>query len=226
MSKPDTPKTPLSFRRFNNDEMIVRAEEAFIRMKDRRSVRHFDPSPVPLEALRRCIAAAGTAPSGAHKQPWTFCLVTNPAIKSAIREAAEREEYANYNGRMSTDWLEDLKVFDTGPVKAHLEESPALIVVFRQVWELLENSPEEKRKNYYVQESVGIACGMLLSALHESGFASLTHTPSPMEFLTKILQRPENERAFLLIPVGFPSKECVVPDIQRKSLQEIMVEFH
>ena len=226
MSKSTAAKIPLPFHRSSDDDIVFRAGEAFQRMNERRSVRHFDSSSVPIEAIRQCIAAAGTAPSGAHKQPWTFCLVTNPEIKKAIRVAAEREERVNYDGRMSDDWLEDLQAFDTNHIKAHLEDAPALIVVFRQVWESHEKSQDGKRKNYYVQESVGIACGMLLNALHEAGFVSLTHTPSPMEFLTKILRRPENERAFLLIPVGFPAVDCVVPDIQRKKLDEIMVEFH
>lgn len=226
MSNSKSPRIPLEFNRLSEDEMMERADGAFHRMQGRRSVRHFDPTPVPLEVLRRCILAAGTAPSGAHKQPWTFCLVTNADVKRSIREAAEKEEYANYHGRMSTSWLEDLQVFDTDYHKAHLEDASALIVVFRHVWDSADGAPGDRRKNYYVQESVGMACGMLINALHESGLVSLTHTPSPMEFLTEILQRPPNERAFLLIPVGFPAKTCTVPDIKRKKLKEIMVEFH
>lgn len=226
MSNSKSPRIPLEFNRFSEEEMMERADGVLHRMQGRRSVRHFDSTPVPLEVLRRCILAAGTAPSGAHKQPWTFCLVTNADVKRSIREAAEKEEYANYHGRMSTSWLEDLQVFDTDYHKAHLEDAPALIVVFRHVWDSADGAPGDRRKNYYVQESVGIACGMLIDALHESGFVSLTHTPSPMEFLTEILQRPPNERAFLLIPVGFPAKTCTVPDIRRKKLKEIMVEFH
>lgn len=216
---------PLDFERLTDDEMERRSRQVHSRLDARRSVRHFDSTPVPVEVLRNCIAAAGTAPSGAHKQPWTFCLVTNQEVKKAIREAAELEEYENYHGRMSERWLEDLKPFDTDYHKPHLDEAPALIVVFKQVWEPGLDPQGGKRQNYYVQESVGIACGMLLAALHESGLVALTHTPSPMDFLSKILNRPNYERAFLLIPVGYPIQDCLIPDIKRKSLQDILVEF-
>lgn len=226
MSKSESSQVPLEFIRLSEGEMLERANSALERMQTRRSVRHFDPAPVPLEVLRRCIAAAGTAPSGAHKQPWTFCLVTNPEVKRCIRVAAEKEEYENYHGRMSERWLEDLKAFDTNHLKPHLEDAPALIVVFRQAWTPSEGEAGGKRQNYYVQESVGIACGMFISALHESGLVSLTHTPSPMDFLSEILHRPSNERAYLLIPVGYPVSDCSIPEINRKPLEEIMVEFH
>ena len=226
MSASESHHIPLEFDRLSEEEMLERADSMLLRMQGRRSVRHFDTTPVPLEVIRRCIAAAGTAPSGAHKQPWTFCLVTNAEVKRAIRGAAEKEEYENYHGRMSNRWLEDLKVFDTNHFKAHLEEAPAVIVVFRQVWTVSESTEGPKQQNYYVQESVGIACGMLINALHESGLVSLTHTPSPMEFLTEILKRPSNERAFLLIPVGYPAEDCTVPHLERKPLGEIMVEIH
>ena len=216
---------PLDFERLTDDEMERRSRQVHSRLNARRSVRHFDSAPVPGEVLRNCIAAAGTAPSGAHKQPWTFCLVTNQEVKKEIREAAEREEYENYHGRMSDRWLEDLKPFDTDYHKPHLDEAPALIVVFKQAWEPALDPEGGKRQNYYVQESVGIACGMLLAALHESGLVALTHTPSPMDFLSKILNRPNYERAFLLIPVGYPTQDCLIPDIKRKPLHEILVEF-
>lgn len=216
---------PLEFDRLTEDVMEKQSKQAFERYDSRRTVRHFSSDPLPLDVVRRCIQSAATAPSGAHKQPWTFCLVTNLEIKKAIREAAEKEEFENYNGRMSDRWLEDLKPFDTNHHKPHLEEAPALIAVFRHAWQPDFESSSGKRPNYYVQESVGIACGFLLAALHECGIAALTHTPSPMDFLVKILGRPEHERAFLLIPIGYPSKGCQVPDIQRKSIDEVLFEY-
>ena len=219
MAEGSPQKIPLNFNRRTNAEMNEGSERMLARYQSRRTVRHFSSDPLPLEVVERCILAAGTAPSGAHKQPWHFCLITDPAIKKKIREAAEKEEYVNYHGRMSDRWLKDLEPFDTNHIKPHLEEAPALIAVFRQAWQ-----PDEldgKKQNYYVQESVGIACGMLLAALHESGIAALTHTPSPMAFLCDILDRPSHEKAFLLIPIGFPTDDCEVPDIARKSLDEI-----
>lgn len=226
MKGSQTPHIPLVFERVSEEEMLKRSKSLLERMRGRRSVRHFDSAPVPLEVLKRCIEAAGTAPSGAHKQPWTFCLVTNPEVKRSIREAAEKEEYENYHGRMSDRWLEDLKPFDTDHLKPHLEEAPALIAIFRQSWTPVENGSGGKKQHYYVQESVGIASGMLINALHESGLATLTHTPSPMGFLSEILGRPSNEHAYLLIPVGYPASNCCVPEIKRKDLEEIMVEIH
>ena len=162
---------------------------------------------------------ASSAPSGAHKQPWTFCAVSNPAIKSEIRKAAEEEEYTNYHGRMSDDWLKDLAAFGTDWNKPFLEIAPWLIIVFKKAYDL-ENG--EKKKNYYVNESVGLAAGFLLTAIHQAGLVTLTHTPSPMNFLQKILNRPENERPFLLIPVGYPAENAEVPDLQRKSADEVI----
>lgn len=218
-------RIPLDFDRLTEDLMEKRSVLALERFAARRTVRHFSPDAVPLSVVHRCIQAAATSPSGAHKQPWSFCLVTNPEIKKAIREAAEKEEYDNYHGRMPNRWLEDLKPFDTNHLKPHLEEAPALIVVFRHAWQQNSDSSGGKRPNYYVQESVGIACGFLLAALHECGIASLTHTPSPMDFLVKILGRPEHERAYLLIPIGYPAKECQVPDLQRKKIDEVLFEY-
>tara|TARA_Y100000385_G_scaffold107833_1_gene112006 strand:+ start:86 stop:772 length:687 start_codon:yes stop_codon:yes gene_type:complete len=213
----------LVFDRRSPEEMDAASRDMLARYQSRRTVRHFSTDPLPMDVVERCILAAGTAPSGAHKQPWRFCIISDPRIKKEIREAAEKEEYANYHGRMSDRWLKDLEPFATDHLKPHLEEAPVLIAVFRQAWQ--PDEVEGKKQNYYVQESVGIACGMLLSALHESGIAALTHTPSPMGFLCDILKRPAHEKAFLLIPIGYPSKDCKVPDIARKPLNEISAKF-
>lgn len=215
---------PLDFQRLSEEEMRQRAARMFKRFNARRTVRHFSTDPLPLDVVRQCIRAAGTAPSGAHKQPWHFCLVTDLDIKKRIRVAAEKEEYENYHGRMNEAWLDDLKPFGTDHIKPHLEDAPALIVVFRQSWTPDAAATSGKAQNYYVQESVGIASGMLLSALHECGIASLTHTPSPMGFLAEILERPAHEKAFLLIPIGYPAEGCQVPDIQRKNWDEMATE--
>ena len=191
-------------------------------MENRRSVRHFSSDEVPLESVQNCIAAAGTAPSGAHKQPWTFCLVTDPDIRKKIRIAAEKEEYINYNGRMSQEWVKDLEPLGTDHMKPFIENAPGLIIVFKHAYGTDELG---KTQNYYVNESVGIAVGMLLTAFHEIGLVALTHTPSPMKFLAEILDRPENERAYLNIPFGFPADKCEVPNLDRKSLNEILIEY-
>jgi nitroreductase len=209
---------PLPFVERTAEEMTSRAAAFCEALRARRSVRDFRPDPVPREALLRCIEAAAQAPSGANKQPWTFVLVTRPAIKRAIREAAEKEERAFYEGRAPARWLKDLEALGTDWRKPFLETAPALIVVFAQRY----GSNEEER-HYYVSESVGIATGFLLAALHLAGLATLTHTPSPMNFLGDILGRPKNERAYLLIPVGYPAPDARVPDIQRKSLDEVLI---
>jgi iodotyrosine deiodinase len=223
MSARDSSKIPLNFDRRTPEEMESASRAMLERYQSRRTVRHFSKDPLPMDVVERCVLAAGTAPSGAHKQPWFFCVITDSKVKKQIREAAEKEEYANYNGRMSERWLKDLAPFDTNHRKPHLEDAPALIAVFRQAWQPDES--EGKKQNYYVQESVGIACGMLLSALHESGIAALTHTPSPMSFLCDILDRPPHEKAYLLLPIGYPAKDCEVPDIARKSLADISEKF-
>ena len=223
MARENAPKTALDFTRLSDEAMEANSKAVLAQYQARRSVRHFSPDPIPMAVVERCILAAGTAPSGAHKQPWHFCLVTDPEIKKQIREAAEQEEHLNYHGRMSDRWIDDVKPLDTNHLKPHLEEAPALIVVFRQIWQ-----PDKvlgKKQNYYVQESVGIACGMLLSALHASGLVALTHTPSPMGFLSEILGRPAHEKAFLLIPIGFPADHCEIPDITRKTLAEIQTLY-
>jgi iodotyrosine deiodinase len=190
----------------------------YLFMNQRRSVRDFSDKPVPETVIRNLILAAGTAPSGAHKQPWTFCAVSNLELKKAIRKAAEKEEFDNYNGRMSEEWIRDLAPLGTDWKKEFLEIAPWLIIVFKRPFDLRDG---QKFKNYYVSESVGIACGFLIQAIHEAGLVCLTHTPSPMNFLHKILDRPEEEKAFLLIPVGYPSPHALVPDIKRKKLDEI-----
>lgn len=209
---------PLDFQRFSDDEMIRRAREFEADVQRRRSVRHFKSDPVPREVIELALASAGSAPSGAHQQPWSFVVVTEPELKREIREAAEAEERENYEGRMSPEWIEVLQPLGTTAEKPFLEIAPALIVVFRQAYGFAEG---RKIKHYYTQESVGLAVGFLLAALHHAGLATLTHTPSPMGFLEEILGRPESERAFVLIPVGYPVEGCEVPDLNRKSLDEI-----
>ena len=206
----------------NKDEMIKRSNDFFHFMNKRRTVRTFSDRPVSRLVMENIIKTASTAPSGAHKQPWQFCLVGNPEIKKKIRIAAEKEEKENYSGRMSAQWIKDLNPFGTNWEKEFLEIAPWHIVVFKRVYDIAEG---EKRNNYYVSESVGIATGMLLAAIHNAGLVGLTHTPSPMNFLAKILERPENERAFLLIPVGYPADNTTVPNIKRKELDEIISYF-
>ena len=198
------------------------SEDLYTFQDKRRSVRQFSDRPVSKDVIEALIKTASTAPSGAHKQPWTFCAVSNPDLKLKIREAAEKEEYENYHGRMSEDWLEDLKQFDTDWHKEFLTIAPWLIIVFRKNYDLVDG---EKSKNYYVQESVGLACGFLLSAIHHAGLISLTHTPSPMNFLQALLERPTNERPFLLIPVGYPADNAQVPSLLRKSLDQVSVFY-
>ncbi|MEM7552138.1 MAG: nitroreductase family protein [Bacteroidota bacterium] len=208
---------------YSTDECLKRSKDFYERMDKRRSVRTFNDQPIPKEVIENIIKTANTAPSGANKQPWTFCVVSSPEIKRKIREAAEKEEYESYNGRMTEEWLDDLKTFGTDWHKPYLEVAPYLIIVFKKAYDLDEK--EEKSTNYYVNESVGLACGFLLAAIHNAGLVALTHTPSPMNFLMKILDRPKNERPFLLIPVSYPAEETLVPNIKRKELNEIMVEY-
>ena len=217
------PHIPLRFTRYTDAEMLARAKAFHAEMDRRRSIRAFSDEPVPLAVIEEVVRAAGTAPSGAHKQPWTFCVVGDPAIKSRIRAAAEEEERVNYNGRMSDEWLADLKPFATDRQKPFLETAPWLVVVFKRAYELEPDG--RKHQNYYVSESVGIATGMLLAAAHHAGLATLTHTPSPMNFLSAVLGRPANERPFLLIPMGFPAPDCRVPDLLRKPLEEVLVPY-
>ncbi|MBK9288313.1 MAG: nitroreductase family protein [Flavobacteriales bacterium] len=214
---------PYVQERIGETEMLLRSASFLALMQGRRSVRHFSTEPVADVVIDDLIRTAGTAPSGAHKQPWTFCVVMDPALKHAIRDAAEEEERANYDGRMPGEWLEDLAPLGTDWRKEFLDSAPCLIVVFKRVNEV--HPDGSRRKNYYVEESVGIACGFLLAAARNAGLVALTHTPSPMNFLAKLLQRPDNERAFLLIPIGYPAAECEVPDLHRKPLEEVMVRY-
>ncbi|WP_172382200.1 nitroreductase family protein [Streptomyces sp. MNP-20] len=203
-------------------ESLTHAAELRQRMQQRRTVRQFSSDPVPPQVVRDAVACAATAPSGAHQQPWTFVLVQDPGVRRRIREAAEHEERISYDGRLGEEWLAALRPLGTDEVKPHLTDAPALIVVFQQRYWLGEDGT--KHKHYYVDESVGIAVGMLLSALHLSGLAALVHTPSPMRFLSEVLGRPENEKAFAVIPVGYPAPDCQVPDLVRKSLDQVLVE--
>ena len=201
------------------DTVAERAEDTLRFFEKRRSVREFSPDPVPRHVIENLIRTASTAPSGANKQPWTVCVVSDPALKRQIRLEAEREEYASYHGRMSEEWLADLRPLGTDWQKPFLAIAPWLIVVFAQA------TGPARQKHYYVQESVGLACGFLLAAIHQAGLVALTHTPSPMGFLKKVLQRPDHERPFLLIPVGYPAENCLVPDIRRKPMDEVTVFY-
>ena len=203
------------------DEMRERARAFLKQAQNRRTVRDFSDRPIPRDIIETCILAAGTAPNGAHRQPWRFVAVSDPEITRAIRVAAEEEEKAFYEGRAPDDWLEALAPLGTDEKKPFLEGAPYLIVVFAESYAVEENG--EKSKNYYVSESVGIATGILVTAIHEAGLVSLTHTPSPMGFLNEILGRPENERPFLILVVGYPAPDTTVPELRRKSLEEIVI---
>jgi len=210
---------PLEFQHLSIERQRENADELFENLNRRRTVRDFSDEKVPIELIEKAIMTAGTAPSGANLQPWRFVVVQNAEIKQKIRAAAEKEEYESYHGRMSAKWLRRLALLGTDEHKPFLEIAPFLIVVFR-INSIIENG--ETEPTYYSQESVGIAVGMLLTALHNAGLATLTHTPSPMKFLQEILQRPKNEVPFVLIPVGYPADDAKVPNIKRKELSEIM----
>jgi nitroreductase len=201
------------------NEMKKRASDFYEFLKKRRTVRDFSDRAVPREIIEKCLLAAGTAPNGANKQPWHFVAVSDPEVKKKIREEAEKEEHEFYNRRAPEDWLEDLAPLGTDENKPFLEKAPYLIGIFAQSYNLDENG--EKEKHYYVKESVGIATGMLITALHHSGLATLTHTPSPMGFLNEIMGRPSHEKPFLLLVVGYPEENVKVPDITKKPLNEI-----
>jgi iodotyrosine deiodinase len=203
-------------------ELLEKSEAHYSFMNARRTVRDFSPHPIPKEVIDNLIMSASTAPSGANKQPWTFCVVTNAELKSKIRAAAEKEEYESYNGRMTAQWLKDLKEIGTTWEKPFLEIAPALVVVFKRSYELIES---KKINNYYTVESVGLACGFLLQAIHNCGLVALTHTPSPMSFLSEILNRPQNEKPFLLIPIGYPAANATVPNISRKEKEDVIYHY-
>jgi nitroreductase len=211
---------PLQYAKPTPEELADKANSFRDLMEKRRSVRHFSNQPVPEDVIRDILMTAASAPSGANKQPWVFCAISDPDIKNHIRKAAEIEEYQNYHGRMSDTWKEDLKPLGTDWNKEFLDVVPWIIVVFRKPYDISPSGQTEK--NYYVNESVGIACGMLIAAIHQAGLVCLTHTPSPMEFLTKILDRPANEKPYLLIPVGYPADDTLVPLILRKDESEVL----
>lgn len=199
--------------------MLARAAALNERCQRRRSVREFAPDPVPRTLIEQCLLAASSAPSGANQQPWQFVVVTDPQTKRQIREAAEAEERRFYEDRASQAWLDDLAPLGTDANKPFLEIAPCLIAIFGEKWHY--DATGDKQKHYYVSESVGIATGMLIAALHEAGLAALTHTPSPMGFLREVLGRPATERPFLLLVVGYPAADVQVPNIERKSLEQI-----
>ena len=209
----------LDFEEYSESKMRSRSESFLNEIVTRRTIREFSDRIVPIDIINNCIKTAASAPSGANKQPWQFVVVRDSGIKTKIREAAEKEEKEFYGHRATKEWLEDLNQFGTDWHKPFLDIAPYLIVVFRKIYDLEDDGTQ--RKNYYVNESVGIASGFLLAALHHAGLITLTHTPSPMNFLGEILNRPKNEKAFLLIPVGYPAKDAEVPDISKKPFGEI-----
>jgi nitroreductase len=216
------PFLPYRPERLAPEETLRRARDFHAEMEGRRSVRFFSPEPVPRELIEIAIRTASTAPSGAHRQPWRFVVVGDPDLKREIRAAAESEEYESYiGGRMPAEWLEALAPLGTSWEKPFLETVPWLVVVFEELYGL--DAEGRKRKNYYPKESVGIACGLFIAALHHMGLATLTHTPSPMAFLSRLLDRPANEKPFILFPVGYPAADAEVPDLKRKALEDVAV---
>jgi len=207
-----------NYQQYSEDEMLKRSQAFYYNVKRRRTVRDFSNKPVPKEVIDNCIKAAGTAPSGANLQPWHFVVVSNPLLKKEIRIAAEEEEKEFYSNRAPKEWLEVLEPLGTDENKPFLETAPYLIAIFYKSYDLLPDGRQVK--NYYAIESTGIATGILITAIHNAGLVSLTHTPSPMNFLNDILGRPKNERPFLLLVVGYPAPDAKVPDIKKKSLQE------
>ncbi|MEO5936287.1 MAG: nitroreductase family protein [Terriglobales bacterium] len=218
---------PLNFLRLDPAEQAVRSQSFLTEMQRRRTVREFSPDSVPFALIENAVRTAATAPSGANLQPWTFVVVSDPAVKKQIRTAAEKEEKEFYEHRAPKEWLAALAPLGTDPNKPFLETAPYLVVVFQQNWSLRRDGAgkEIKVKHYYATESVGLACGLLIASLHQAGLATLTHTPSPMGFLREILGRPKNELPFLLIPVGYPADDAKVPAfaMRKKPLEEVMV---
>ncbi|MBP6298374.1 MAG: nitroreductase family protein [Anaerolineae bacterium] len=224
------PYSPVPLRPvpLDTEEAIARSREFLARMQTRRTVRDFSSRPVSYELIENAIATAASAPSGANQQPWTFCVISDPALKAQIRAAAEEEEYENYAHRMSDEWKQTLAHLGTDWQKPHLTDAPYVIVVFAQSYGLQiepQTGEEHRFKHYYVTESVGIAVGMLLTSLHLAGLATLTHTPSPMAFLSALLGRPHNERAYVVIPVGYPAEGAQVPSITKKPLAEVLIRY-
>jgi iodotyrosine deiodinase len=216
---------PYRGKGYSSGQVAEQAGHLREEFNQRRSLRMFSDRPVPRQVVEDLIMAGSAAPSGANKQPWTFCAVSDPVIKQRIREAAEKEEYENYHGRMPPDWLRDLQPFGTDWHKPFLETAPWLVVLFRRIYEPDAADPAVKNNNYYVMESVGLAAGFFLSAVHQAGLVSLTHTPSPMQFLGSLLGRPANEKPFLLMPLGYPADDAVVPVIERKSAGQVIAWY-
>jgi iodotyrosine deiodinase len=215
------PFIPLEFQRYPVAEMRRRADDFHAEMDRRRSVRMLSDEPVPSDLIERAIATASTAPSGAHHQPWRFVVTGDPDVKRQIREAAEAEERTNYEeGRINDEWRRELEPIGTDWHKEFLEIAPWIVVLFEERYGVSKTG--ERTHHYYVKESCGIAAGMFITALHHMGLATLTHTPSPMAFLTQVLGRPANERPFVLFPVGYPVEGCLVPDLQRKPVEQVL----
>jgi iodotyrosine deiodinase len=212
---------PLRYDRLPIATTLERARVWYVEMSRRRTTRHFSAEPVPRDAIEYAIRTAGTAPSGAHQQPWTFVAVSDPVLKQRLRDAAEEEEHRNYHGRMPPEWLEALAPLGTDEKKPHLTDAPWVVVLFRQTYGVIPDGT--KRTYYYTQESCGIAAGFFIAAIHQMGLVTLTHTPNPMGFLSELLGRPSNEKAFLVMPVGYPAADARVPDLVRKSVEEIAV---
>ncbi|MBI3136322.1 MAG: nitroreductase family protein [Bacteroidetes bacterium] len=208
---------------FGESEMISRSKVFYDLMDQRRSVRDFSDRDVPEEIIRNIVKTAGTAPSGAHKQPWVFCVIRNKTLKSRLRALAEEEEKKNYEGRMSERWIKDLAPLGTNEKKEFIDIAPWIIVVMKKSYD--QDADGTKTNNYYVNESVGIASGFLIAAIHNAGLVTLTHTPSPMNFIAKALNRPDIEKPYLLLPVGYPAEACKVPDLTRKAYDEIAIYF-
>lgn len=223
MTKKVYPFVPFIRETYSEAEMIQRSRDFYEWADCRRSVRDFSSKDVPIEVMENILMTASSAPSGANKQPWTFCLISNKELKSRLRRLAEEEEKKSYEGRMSEEWIEDLAPLGTNAVKEFIDIAPWLVIVMKRAYEFDENG--KKRNNYYVSESVGIASGFLLMAIHNAGLVTLTHTPSPMNFIVKALERPENERPFLLLPIGYPTDDAKVPDLSRK-VKEQVIEYY
>ncbi|HKJ32376.1 MAG TPA: nitroreductase family protein [Balneolales bacterium] len=222
MNKPKFIPLP-DFRKIQPEDLIHRSSSFYEMMKKRRTVREFSNKSVPKQVIINCIKTAATAPNGANKQPWHFVVISDPEVKKKIREEAEKEEWEFYHHRAPEEWLTDLEVLGTDEHKPFLEEAPYLITIFSENYGIREDGSTEK--HYYVKESVGIATGMLITAIHQAGLVSLTHTPSPMNFLNEILHRPKNEKPFLLLVVGYPAVDAHVPDITKKPLDKIITFF-
>jgi nitroreductase len=210
------------FQRQEDEAMQQAARSFYEHLDRRRTVRHFSTDPIPEGVLEDCIRAASTAPSGAHKQPWFFAVIKSAELKQKVREAAEAEERENYDRRFTEVWKRDLEPFRTNAVKEHITDAPAIVVLLKQNYSMVDG---EREKNYYVNESVGIAAGMFIAAVHNAGLVTLTHTPNPMGFLTEILERPKGEVPMLLLPVGYPAEGAEVPVLERKPLEAIMKEY-